>query len=175
MRHPATGKQPFYGGRIWTGVCLAGFACAPCLTPCTTATQFCETRRTAVPIRAQEFRHEKDRPRSTPFKADHLAAFFCPQRHAPYTDRVQAPCADTVAALCREVRAKPSPRPLQPNTIPMRILASSAHQSRAYWVANDVQRDSLNILIPAQGPVMKTLLPDMLSSGPSTVQTYAAA
>ncbi|MNH34639.1 hypothetical protein D3C79_952470 [compost metagenome] len=51
------------------------------------------------------------------------------------------------AALCREMRAQPSPAHSQPYTIPVRILASTLYQSGTDWVGYDVSSNGPDVLL----------------------------
>jgi hypothetical protein len=47
----------------------------------------------------------------------------------------------------------------KPNGIPQRIIAKSLHQASPQWVSDDIASHYYQLVLPPQGPVMKSLLP----------------
>ena len=98
-----------------------------------------------------------------------------PSRHkAAPTKGLHTP-VNVGAALCREMRAKPSPAVSQPHTIPMRILARSPDQASPNGIGDDVAGNRPDILLTSQSPVMKAGLPDMSPVSAHLVQSTTAS
>ena len=50
-------------------------------------------------------------------------------------------------------------RHLQPDRIPVRILARRSHQPSAYWITHDIAPDSQHLFVASQGMLMESMLP----------------
>ena len=66
-------------------------------------------------------------------------------------------------------------RAIEPDTVPVRVIAHSRYQASADWVGNDVASNPAHLFVTAQGAVMEARLPDSLVLGALPVKRATAA